>query len=114
MSRNPIFLKKVQGTMGLTSLQRQEFNRSFHGFPPNIFTLTFAVGSIVDRFLPDANGQPVLRRMLCLSGGADHAVVDGMDLARFSERFARLLESADGLDDSFVSETRRLKQGASR
>jgi hypothetical protein len=111
MSRNPFFLRKIHGTMGLTNLQRPNFNRPFWGMPPNIFTLTFAIGSITDRFLPDAEGKPVLRKMLCLSGAADHAVIDGMDLARFSERFSQLMETGAGLDDAFVEQTRKLKQG---
>jgi len=35
-------------------------------------------------------------------------VMDGMQLTRFSYRFTKLLEGADGLDESFVEETRRL------
>lgn len=108
ISRNPFLLKKFHGTVGLTSLQRQDFRIPFFALPPNIFTLTMAVGSLTDRFVPNAEGLPTLRRILCMTGGADHAVIDGMSLARFSGRLVNLIESASGLDDSFVEQTRRL------
>jgi pyruvate/2-oxoglutarate dehydrogenase complex dihydrolipoamide acyltransferase (E2) component len=110
IGRSPFLLKKFHGTMGLTNLQHPGIQRPFFGLPPNIFTLTMAVGSITDRFLPDDLGRPRLRRMLCLSGGADHAVIDGMSLSRFSERLIQLIESAAGLDDSFIAESRRLRR----
>jgi pyruvate/2-oxoglutarate dehydrogenase complex dihydrolipoamide acyltransferase (E2) component len=108
IGRSPFLLKKFHGTIGLTNLQRPGIQSPFFALPPNIFTLTMAVGSITDRFLPDASGQPRLRRMLCLTGGADHAVIDGMSLARFVERLIQLIESATGLDESFIEESRRL------
>ncbi|MBS4045009.1 MAG: 2-oxo acid dehydrogenase subunit E2 [Alphaproteobacteria bacterium] len=97
--RDPTLLKRFHGTLGLTNLQSPGVPNAFHALPPNIFTYTAAIGSIVDR-----GG----RKILCLSGGADHAIVDGLPLSRFAATLTHLLQSAAGLDDSFVTETRRL------
>jgi pyruvate/2-oxoglutarate dehydrogenase complex dihydrolipoamide acyltransferase (E2) component len=106
--RNPFRLRRFHGTIGLTNLQSPGFHRPFFALPPNIFTLTVAIGNVTERLAPEADGSWVRRQMLCLSAGADHAVIDGADLARFARRFTQLLESADGLDDTFVAESRRL------
>jgi pyruvate/2-oxoglutarate dehydrogenase complex dihydrolipoamide acyltransferase (E2) component len=109
IARNPFWLKHFHGTLGLTSVHQRGFERPLFALPPNIFTLTLAVGGLTDRFVPGADGQPVLRRMLCLSAGADHAILDGMTLSRFARRLSELLESAAGLDDAFVDETLRFR-----
>ena len=101
--QDPMLLKRFHGTIGLTNLQSPGLPNSFHALPPNIFTYTMAIGSIVDR-----NG----RKILCVSGGADHAIVDGLPLSRFAATLNTLLESAAGLDDSFIAETRRLQADA--
>lgn len=97
--KDPMLLKRFHGTIGLTNLQSPGVPRSFHALPPNIFTYTMAIGSIVDR-----DG----RKFLCLSGGADHAIVDGLPLSRFAATLTTMLESAAGLDENFISETQRL------
>lgn len=99
MSRNPHLLKKINGTMGLTNLQSPGTPGTFWGLPTNVFTCTIAIGGIADR-----DG----RKMLCLSAGVDHAITDGMTLSRFTAAFAALLQSASGLDEAFVTETRQL------
>jgi pyruvate/2-oxoglutarate dehydrogenase complex dihydrolipoamide acyltransferase (E2) component len=104
--RNPFWLKKFHGTIGVTNLQRQDFTIPYFGFPPNFFTMTIALGSITSRFLPDSQGNPVLRRVLCLAFGMDHAVVDGADVARFYETFTRLVSSGAGLDSSYIEAIR--------
>jgi hypothetical protein len=108
IGRNPFWLKKFHGTMGLTNLQRPNFHAPFFALPPNIFSMTMAIGSITGRYVPGPEGRPALRRMLCLSSGADHAILDGMTLARFAERLTQLIQSAAGLDESFIEESRRL------
>jgi pyruvate/2-oxoglutarate dehydrogenase complex dihydrolipoamide acyltransferase (E2) component len=99
LRRNPFWLKKFHGTMGITNLQRANFKNRFYAMPPNFFTLTIALGGITEESQ---------RRMLCVGLGADHAVIDGGDIARFSETFAKLISSGHGLDDSFIEESRRL------
>lgn len=97
--RNPHLLKRFHGTVGLTNLQSPGLPQSFQALPPNIFTYTMAICGLTER-----DG----RKILCLSGGADHAIVDGLPLSRFAATLNGLLESAAGLDDSFLAETRRL------
>lgn len=100
MSRDPRLLKRVNGTMGLTNLQSPGTPGIFWGLPINIFTCTVAIGGIAER-----DG----RKMLCLSAGVDHAITDGLTLSRFTAAFAAQLQSANGLDEAFVEETRRLR-----
>jgi pyruvate dehydrogenase E2 component (dihydrolipoamide acetyltransferase) len=46
-----------------------------------------------DRFLPDAEGRPMLRQLLPLSLSYDHRVINGADAARFVRAIADWLES---------------------
>jgi pyruvate/2-oxoglutarate dehydrogenase complex dihydrolipoamide acyltransferase (E2) component len=108
--RNPFWLRRFHGTIGLTNLQSAGFDRPFFALPPNIFTLTAAIGTVTERALPGQEGGQEKRKVLCLSAGADHAVIDGADLARFARRFTQLIEAAEGLDDAFVVESRRLME----
>jgi pyruvate dehydrogenase E2 component (dihydrolipoamide acetyltransferase) len=49
-------------------------------------------------FLPDAQGQPVLRQLLPLSLSYDHRVINGADAARFVRAIADGLEQYDFAD----------------
>lgn len=106
--RDPRVLQRYHGTIGLTNLRHPALTSVFHALPPNIYTLTVAIGSIVERIVLDADGRPQRRRIVCLAAGADHAVIDGMALSAFAARFVQLLETADGLGPQFAEETRRL------
>lgn len=97
--RDPFLLKRFHGTIGLTNLQSPGLHQPFFGLPPNIFTYTLAIGSVVER-----DG----RKIMCISAGADHAIVDGLPLSRFAATLAGLLETGAGLDDDFLVQTRRL------
>ncbi|HVU34975.1 MAG TPA: hypothetical protein VHE61_16190 [Opitutaceae bacterium] len=108
VTRNPHWVRRLYGTIGLTNLQSHGLNRPFWGFPPTVCTLTLAVGTVVDRLALDQAGRPVARKHLCLVGAADHAVIDGMALSRFVYRFIQLLEPGTVLDSAFVDETRRM------
>lgn len=105
MARNPFVLRRFHGTLGLTSLQAQGFNRPFFAIAPNIFTLTLAVGAISERLGKNNAGEYSIRKMLCLSAGADHLVIDGAPLARFAQCLIAQIESAAGLDAQFVAQT---------
>ena len=70
--------------------------------------MSLAIGAICERPLLNACGNVEKRKILCLSGAADHAVIDGMALARFRQRLVQLLEQGAGLDDRMIAETRRL------
>lgn len=106
--RDPFVLRKVHGTIGLTSVHSRGFNVPFWAFPTNIYTVTVAIGNISERLSPCGRET---RKYLCLTAGADHAVIDGMDMARFAQQITRRLESAEGLDASFEQESRRLLAG---
>jgi hypothetical protein len=108
VAADPHQVRRIYGTIGLTSLQSQGLNRPFWGLPPTLCTFTLAVGAIVDRPAADGRGGVAVRRHLCLSGAADHAVIDGMALSRFAHTLVRELESGAALDAAFVEETRRL------
>lgn len=100
MRNNPHLLKRINGTVGLTNLQSPGVPGTFWALPPNVFTCTVAIGGIAER-----EG----RKMLCLAAGVDHAITDGLTLSRFTASFGALLQNAAGLDDTFVEETRRLR-----
>ncbi|PJF35246.1 MAG: 2-oxo acid dehydrogenase subunit E2 [Candidatus Thermofonsia Clade 1 bacterium] len=59
--------------------------------PPQVAIL--AVGRIVQQFVPDAEGKPVLRPMLNLMLSADHRVVDGAHAAHFLRDLRLVLET---------------------
>jgi pyruvate/2-oxoglutarate dehydrogenase complex dihydrolipoamide acyltransferase (E2) component len=111
LTRDPFFLRRLFGTIGCTNLQVPGSARPSFGLPPNIFTATVAVGAIAEQIALDAAGTPMVRRMLCLSTGIDHAVVDGIPVARWGRTVADLLEAGAGLDDAFTAETRSLRAG---
>ncbi|HEV7456318.1 MAG TPA: hypothetical protein VGN96_06030 [Roseococcus sp.] len=94
IAHDPHLLRRVQGTIGLTSLQRPGLDFPFTAFPPNVFTMTVAVGGIARR--PCAEGGPP-RHVVLLGGAMDHAVLDGAALARFSVALQRRIASAEGL-----------------
>lgn len=103
---DPLWLRRFYGTIGCTNVRVPGTTQAGFALPPNVFTATIAVGWIVDRYVPGKEG---VRRMLCVTAGIDHAVVDGMGIALWARDFSRRLESAAGLDDeSLVEEMRRL------
>lgn len=108
MTRNPFVLRRFHGTIGLTSLQSRGFDRPFFALAPNIYTLTLAVGSITERLVKTQKGEMENRKMLCLTAGADHLVIDGAPLAKFAQCFIELIESAAGMDDTFIKQTQAL------
>lgn len=94
IARDPHLLRRVQGTIGLTSLHRPGLDFPFVAFPPNVFTMTLAIGGITAR--PCPHGGPP-RQVVLLGGAMDHAVLDGAALARFSVTLQRKIASAEGL-----------------
>lgn len=94
IAANPHLLRKVQGTVGLTSLQRPGLDFRLVALPPNPFTISVAIGGI-DTRPAVAGGAP--RRVLSLGGAMDHAVIDGAALARFCVTLQHRLAEAEGL-----------------
>jgi pyruvate/2-oxoglutarate dehydrogenase complex dihydrolipoamide acyltransferase (E2) component len=111
VTRNPHWVRRLYGTIGLTNLQSHGLNRPFWGLPPSVTTTTLAVGTVIDRLALAPDGRVVTRKHLCLTGAADHAVIDGMALSRFTYALIQLLETGAALDAGFVAETRRLAAG---
>lgn len=107
VTRNPHWVRRLYGTIGLTNVQSHGLNRAFWGLPPTVCTTTMSVGTIVDRLALDRSGAVVNRKHLCIAGAADHAVVDGMAISRFSYALMQLLETGRALDSAFLDETRR-------
>ena len=107
-TRNPFLLKRIHGTSGITSIQSHGFTVPLFTVPPAIHTLSFSVGNLCERLAMADDGTISRRKVICLTGAADHDVMDGMVLTRFSYRFTQLLQTAAGLDESFAGETRRL------
>jgi len=100
--RDPFLLRRYYGTIGLTNLQTRDFHNPFVVLPPNVLTVTAGIGNVTDRWAAPAGQEtPSRRKVLCLTGAADHDVLDGMAISRFTRRFLRLLESAAGLDGDF-------------
>ena len=58
--------------------------------PPQVAIL--AVGRSQQQFVPDANGQPVLRSFMTVTLSADHRVVDGSHAANFLQDLRNVLE----------------------
>jgi hypothetical protein len=94
IAADPHLLRQVQGTIGLTSLHRPGLDFPFVAFPPNVFTITVAIGGIATRPCPEG-GPP--RQVVLLGGAMDHAVLDGAALSRFSVTLQRRIASAEGL-----------------
>ena len=109
---DPRVLRHHHGTIGLTNLQSPGSHAPFWALPPNLFTVTIALGSVTERMVPQRDGTVLPRKILCLGAGADHAVIDGAPLAAFAGRFIELLQSAAGIDDQLEAETKRLLAGA--
>ncbi|MBA3870428.1 MAG: 2-oxo acid dehydrogenase subunit E2 [Anaerolineae bacterium] len=58
--------------------------------PPQVAIL--AVGRTQQQFVPDANGQPLLRSFMNVTLSADHRVVDGAQAANFLQDLRTVLE----------------------
>jgi pyruvate/2-oxoglutarate dehydrogenase complex dihydrolipoamide acyltransferase (E2) component len=106
--RNPYRLKRTSGTMLVTNVQSRAATNPVFAFGGTVHTSSIAVGNITPRLQLNREGKVVSRKMLCLSGAADHDIVDGMGIARFAQLLTRLLESGAGLDENFVEQTRSL------
>ncbi|HUA59121.1 MAG TPA: 2-oxo acid dehydrogenase subunit E2 [Verrucomicrobiae bacterium] len=110
VKRDPFLLKKLHGTVLLTNVQSRGLANACSVLGLTVHTLSLGAGSITDRVKLDQRGVPVNRRILMLSGSADHDIVDGMVASRFIAQMTRLVESAAGLDSGFVAETRLLQR----
>lgn len=109
ITRDPLLLRRLFGTIGCTNVRVTGSERAGFALTPNPFTATVVVGWIVNRPVVSPDGETRVRRMLCMSCGVDHAVIDGIPIARWAQSFIARLESAAGLDDALVAEARSLR-----
>ncbi|HET9587151.1 MAG TPA: 2-oxo acid dehydrogenase subunit E2 [Anaerolineales bacterium] len=104
--RNPLWLKKSFGTVGMTSVGM--FGKgSGWAIPFGLHTLDVALGGIAEK--PGViEGRIEIREYLCLTVCFDHDIVDGAPAARFTQRLKELVESSYGLTD-LVAEGERVQ-----
>jgi pyruvate/2-oxoglutarate dehydrogenase complex dihydrolipoamide acyltransferase (E2) component len=95
--KNPHWLKKSFGTVGVTSVGM--FGKgSGWAIPFGIHTLDIALGGIAEK--PGViDGRIEIREYLCLTLCFDHDIIDGAPAARFTQRFKEFIESGYGLVD---------------
>ena len=100
VERNPRWMKRTGGTVGLTSVGM--FGKhSGWGLGMPIHSLAVMVGGIAQK--PGVvEGRIEVREYLDLTLSFDHNIVDGAPAARFAQRFAELIESGYGLDQAVL------------
>jgi hypothetical protein len=96
VERNPRWMKRTGGTVGLTSVGMFG-SRSGWGVGMPVHSLAVMIGGIAQK--PGVvEGRIEAREYLNLTVSFDHNVVDGAPAARFAQRFADLIESGYGLE----------------
>lgn len=106
--KNPLWLKKSFGTVGMTSVGM--FGKgSGWAIPFGLHTLDVALGGIAEK--PGVvDGRIEIREYLCLTISFDHDIVDGAPAARFTQRLKELIESGHGVEE-FITGWRGEGQG---
>jgi pyruvate/2-oxoglutarate dehydrogenase complex dihydrolipoamide acyltransferase (E2) component len=102
LMRDPFYLKRMMGTVGVTAIGMAGQGPGGHGsigwgIPIGLHPLVVAVGGISPRALL-LEGQLANREHLGLTILFDHAVTDGAPVARFMGRLQELMEAAYGLE----------------
>lgn len=93
--RNPLLMKKMSGTVVVTSLGMMGNVRGW-AIPVSLLPICFAMGSIVKK--PGVvKKQIAIREYLYMTILIDHDVVDGAPAARFVSRLTELVENGYGL-----------------
>jgi hypothetical protein len=94
--RNPRWMKRTSGTVGLTSVGMFG-TRSGWGLGMPVHSLAVMVGGIAQK--PGVVDSRIeVREYLDLTLSFDHNIVDGAPAARFAQKFADLIESGWGLE----------------
>lgn len=96
LERFPKQLKKRVGTVMVSSVGMHTQSAGW-GIPVATHTINLTVGSVYKKPV-SSNGNLESIDHVCLTISADHDVVDGAPLARFSRRFMRLLEHPIGIE----------------
>ena len=96
--KNPFYVQKTTGTVGITSLGMHGKNLTAWAIPFGIKTLNIALAGIGER-TKNIDGKFVSREILFMTFLVDHNVVDGAPATRFISRTVELMENAYGLDE---------------
>lgn len=89
--RDPYLFKQVAGTVGVTSMGMHASGQAVL-IPITPMTLTLSIGSIGAKTVLE-NGVLAEREIVQLNLGADHDVIDGAPLVRFSDRLKKKIET---------------------
>ncbi|MGZ5075458.1 MAG: 2-oxo acid dehydrogenase subunit E2 [Methylobacter sp.] len=111
MQHNPFLFNKYLGNLIVTTTQSQGLVKPFYAMAPSPYTLSLLLGSVTEETRLNAQNQPVVRKLLHISGASDHAIIDGHPVSRFTLTLAKLFESAAGLDADFVAQMQRYLAG---
>ena len=98
MITNPFRLKKLAGTVGLTSMGMFIKGQGGWLIPFRDKTMNVSTGGIKD-VAKFRDGKVVERKLLCTAFLVDHDIIDGAPGARFIARVCELMGSTDYLDD---------------
>jgi pyruvate/2-oxoglutarate dehydrogenase complex dihydrolipoamide acyltransferase (E2) component len=95
--KNPHWLKKSFGTVGMTSVGMFGKGTGW-AIPFGLHTLDVALGGIAEK--PGVtDGRIEIREYLCMTLSFDHDIIDGAPAARFTQRLRELIESGYGLEE---------------
>ena len=95
---NPHWLKRIGGTASVTAVGMFGEGGGW-GIPISLYTLNLTLGGIATKPAV-VDGQIVPRELLSVTLSFDHDVVDGAPAARFVERLRRMVEGAEGLEET--------------
>ncbi|MCG3215675.1 MAG: 2-oxo acid dehydrogenase subunit E2 [Candidatus Heimdallarchaeota archaeon] len=96
--KNPFYVQRTAGTVGITSLGMHGKNLTAWAIPFGIKTLNIAVAGIGERY-KRIDGKPVFREILFMTFLVNHNIVDGAPATRFISRTVELMENAYGLEE---------------
>lgn len=95
---NPFYLKKLIGTVGITSLGMFIKGQGGWAVPFPDKTLNIALGGIKDSIIVK-EGKIKERKLLCTTILMNHDIIDGAPAARFISRLTELMRDTAYLDD---------------
>ncbi len=98
MLSNPFRLKKLIGTIGITSLGMFLKGQGGYAIPFSDKTLNIAIGSIKEQAII-RDGQAVVQKVLCTTFLFDHDIVDGAPATRFISGLSKMMSENTFLDD---------------
>ena len=98
MITGPFRLKKLIGTVGITSLGMFIKGQGAYAIPFADKTLNIAIGGIKDHVVL-RDGKLEERKLLCTTFLIDHNIVDGAPATRFVTRLSELMGDTSYLDD---------------